>query len=67
MDEGPWGDGGWRWGDGDGRWGGSGVREPRRPGPKPPVGAVALDEPSGPGPVRRGSALRNVRGENEKR
>lgn len=26
--------------------GGSGVREPRRPGPNPPAGVMALDEPT---------------------
>jgi hypothetical protein len=34
----PQGDDGWQ-------GGASGVREPRRPRPNPPVGAMALDEP----------------------
>ena len=36
-------------GEGDGR---GGVREPRRPKPNPPVGAMALPEPTGEEEVR---------------
>lgn len=32
--------------DEEGGEGGSGVREPRRPGPNPPAGVMALDEPT---------------------
>jgi hypothetical protein len=42
--------------------GGTGVREPRRPGPNPPVGAMALNEPHGPNAAERGSARRDARG-----